>query len=444
MTCIDALYNRINLFIANLTFLYQIVYDPLERKMKPLNPYGKDVEGLDLSFAGETITDDEVALDFALGNLNISGRKLNKVSNYDPANAPILDNPAYGKRASHSSIWTKENTSNVSKVLREQNKEPSNTSGMINEQNVTLPPNIGPVPRKELKTRTISDSAKSNVQTANLHNDKKVSDITSNNEKVYYISKYFKKKIFDEDESGKVIANPPEPLTNNEHEENSSEDLLQLYNSKPKSIVCSPGTKISNSMHTKTDTNIVGVIDDENQENILSLETVKSKTVTNKLPVFQKTDLSVENVDEYSSIREQTNGDKIKGSWFEELEYDTAVRDTKIIYNTGALDLENIKESSEHIYAKDEDKNPNSETSENILHDIYNNSAATRKAFKPVIQNTIDSNSYSIFENKNNTSPNRDNPELEKTRKRNPFAKVLKSSTQSDNIDNSKVNETYG
>ena len=269
--------------------MYQIVYDPLERKMKPLNPYGKDVEGLDLSFAGETITDNEVALDFALGNLNISGRKLNKVSNYDPENPPILDNPAYGKRASHSSIWTKENTSNVSTVLREQNKEPfSNISGMINEQNVTLPPNIGPVPRKELKNRTISDSAESNVQPANLHKDKKASDIKSNNEKVYYISKYFKKKIFDEDESGKVIANPPEPLTNNEHEENSSEDFLKLYNSKPKSIVCSPGSKISNSMHTKKDSNLFGVIDDENQENILSKETVKSKTVTNKLPVFDR------------------------------------------------------------------------------------------------------------------------------------------------------------
>jgi hypothetical protein len=52
------------------------VYDPIERKMRPLHPYENDVELKDLSFAGELITDEKQAFDLAIGNLNISRKKL--------------------------------------------------------------------------------------------------------------------------------------------------------------------------------------------------------------------------------------------------------------------------------------------------------------------------------------------------------------------------------
>ena len=66
------------------------------------------MEVKDLSFAGELITDEKQAFDLAIGNLNISRKKLEKVTDYVPETAPIIKNPSYGKRAIHPSIWKKE------------------------------------------------------------------------------------------------------------------------------------------------------------------------------------------------------------------------------------------------------------------------------------------------------------------------------------------------
>ena len=38
---------------ANNTFLYQLVYDPNDKMIKPLNPYPEDIEIQDLSYAGQ-------------------------------------------------------------------------------------------------------------------------------------------------------------------------------------------------------------------------------------------------------------------------------------------------------------------------------------------------------------------------------------------------------
>jgi exonuclease-1 len=43
----------INGFIkANNTFLHQLVFDPLSRKLVPLNDYDDDIEPNDLAYAG--------------------------------------------------------------------------------------------------------------------------------------------------------------------------------------------------------------------------------------------------------------------------------------------------------------------------------------------------------------------------------------------------------
>ena len=39
-------------FKANNTFLYQLVFDPIDRKLKPLNPYPDDINPQDLTYAG--------------------------------------------------------------------------------------------------------------------------------------------------------------------------------------------------------------------------------------------------------------------------------------------------------------------------------------------------------------------------------------------------------
>lgn len=38
---------------AYLAFRHQIVYDPVERKQKPLNPYAEEVDTENLKFAGK-------------------------------------------------------------------------------------------------------------------------------------------------------------------------------------------------------------------------------------------------------------------------------------------------------------------------------------------------------------------------------------------------------
>ena len=319
---------------ANLTFLYQIVYDPFERKMKPLNPYADDVDGIDLSFAGEVIIDEEVAFDYALGNLNISGRKLDKVTSYDPETAPIVDNPSYGKRASHSSIWTKKYSKKVSSAAQNTNK-------------VDLSLHTGPVPKKQPVNREIRDS-KPPKNTHN-RNDDKIQTPKSSTEKVYYISKYFKDKIFREDETGKTVAICHDTHASNKEEENNSEDVLNIYKDKPKSIVDSPGTKMDRTVTTKVAIDSTVMIN-ENQENILG--TLNSAELMNKsLPkTFPEQPIKsplIVSSDKLNTEKVRRNSDK-QGDWLEELEKDTAVIDTKVIYNTHSIWSKSENESLEH------------------------------------------------------------------------------------------------
>ena len=95
---------------ANRTFLYQLVFDPRERRLRPLNDYPDNERLGDLSFAGAFV-EDGIALQLALGNLEL--RDLGQVHNFDPdarpptAGAGGRSSP-YGKRADHVSMWSKD------------------------------------------------------------------------------------------------------------------------------------------------------------------------------------------------------------------------------------------------------------------------------------------------------------------------------------------------
>ena len=56
---------------ADKTFLYQLVFDPMKRKILPLNTYPKNVGAKELEFAGPLI-EDEKAFQIALGNIDIN------------------------------------------------------------------------------------------------------------------------------------------------------------------------------------------------------------------------------------------------------------------------------------------------------------------------------------------------------------------------------------
>ncbi|XP_060788835.1 exonuclease 1 [Neoarius graeffei] len=70
---------------ANNTFLYQLVFDPISRKVVPLNPYPENLDLSTLSYAGVNIGDDQ-GLQMALGNLDI--HTMERIDDFNP-DAPL-------------------------------------------------------------------------------------------------------------------------------------------------------------------------------------------------------------------------------------------------------------------------------------------------------------------------------------------------------------------
>ncbi|XP_042290354.1 exonuclease 1 isoform X1 [Thunnus maccoyii] len=66
---------------ANNTFLYQLVFDPVRRKVVPLNPYPEHVDPATLSYAGLNVGDDK-GLQMALGNLDIN--TMERIDDFSP------------------------------------------------------------------------------------------------------------------------------------------------------------------------------------------------------------------------------------------------------------------------------------------------------------------------------------------------------------------------
>lgn len=95
---------------ANNTFLYQLVFDPVRRKVVPLNPYPERIDPATLSYAGLHLGDDK-GLQMALGNLDINS--MERIDDFSP-DKPI---PQQCKGRSHSwnyspastgpSIWSR-------------------------------------------------------------------------------------------------------------------------------------------------------------------------------------------------------------------------------------------------------------------------------------------------------------------------------------------------
>ncbi|XP_066092473.1 exonuclease 1 isoform X2 [Saccopteryx bilineata] len=69
---------------ANNTFLYQLVFDPVKRKLTPLNDYRDDIDPETLSYAGQYI-DNSIALQIALGNKDIN--TFEQIDDYNPDTA---------------------------------------------------------------------------------------------------------------------------------------------------------------------------------------------------------------------------------------------------------------------------------------------------------------------------------------------------------------------
>lgn len=94
---------------ANNTFLYQLVFDPIKRKLTPLNAYDNDINPEALSYAGRYV-DDSVALQIALGNKDIN--TFEQIDDYNPDTATLAQSRSHSWsdktcQKSSNSIWHK-------------------------------------------------------------------------------------------------------------------------------------------------------------------------------------------------------------------------------------------------------------------------------------------------------------------------------------------------
>ncbi|XP_062938921.1 exonuclease 1 isoform X2 [Cynocephalus volans] len=94
---------------ANNTFLYQLVFDPIGRKLVPLNAYEDDIDPETLSYAGRYV-DDSIALQIALGNKDIN--TFEQIDDYNPDIATPAQSRSHSwndktcqKSSNANSIW---------------------------------------------------------------------------------------------------------------------------------------------------------------------------------------------------------------------------------------------------------------------------------------------------------------------------------------------------
>ncbi|NXK94975.1 EXO1 Exonuclease, partial [Formicarius rufipectus] len=94
---------------ANNTFLYQLVFDPVNRKLVPLNAYANDIDPETLSYAGRHFGDG-TAFQIAIGNIDID--TMEQIDNYNPDTAQPVQQRSRGwndRRDDHvKSIWSRE------------------------------------------------------------------------------------------------------------------------------------------------------------------------------------------------------------------------------------------------------------------------------------------------------------------------------------------------
>ncbi|XP_068227346.1 exonuclease 1 isoform X2 [Palaemon carinicauda] len=98
---------------ARNTFLHQLVFDPIERLLKPLNDYPDGKGPLDFPYAGKFFGHDR-ALQIALGNVNVQTGET--VDNFNPEyyKPPEMKSSEWNKKGNicptHPSIWRKDFT----------------------------------------------------------------------------------------------------------------------------------------------------------------------------------------------------------------------------------------------------------------------------------------------------------------------------------------------
>ena len=103
---------------ADQTFLYQLVYDPKLRTLRPLNSYKDGLNAQDLPFCGQMVEPD-LAFGLALGNVDL--HSLGKVNDFNPHRPVVVEKPRYGRRSAFPSIW--QDCFSLDQIVIEKTKE---------------------------------------------------------------------------------------------------------------------------------------------------------------------------------------------------------------------------------------------------------------------------------------------------------------------------------
>ncbi|NWJ03811.1 EXO1 Exonuclease, partial [Crypturellus undulatus] len=90
---------------ANNTFLYQLVFDPINRKLVPLNAYDDDIDPETLIYAGRHFGD-VTALQIAIGNVDINTMK--QIDDYNLDTAQQRSRGWNDDAANQNSIWSRD------------------------------------------------------------------------------------------------------------------------------------------------------------------------------------------------------------------------------------------------------------------------------------------------------------------------------------------------
>ncbi|KFW00244.1 Exonuclease 1 [Eurypyga helias] len=224
---------------ANNTFLYQLVFDPVNRKLVPLNAYGDDIDPETLSYAGRHFGDG-TAFQIAIGNIDID--TMEQIDNYNPDTAQPVQQRSCGwnDRSAHhvNSIWSRDYKlgPNADTVLHRMHLlEKPTTKGMekiISVKGLKLPGKELLVKRP--RTEEISDGDLLNQYSfSKAKRCKKESDHDSKGQKTV-------SAVQSLDSSGNSVA--PESSNSLPRARNKFASFLQRKN-KEKDAVVVPGTR---------------------------------------------------------------------------------------------------------------------------------------------------------------------------------------------------------
>ncbi|XP_024596249.1 exonuclease 1 isoform X2 [Neophocaena asiaeorientalis asiaeorientalis] len=233
---------------ANNTFLYQLVFDPIKRKLIPLNAYEDDIDPETLSYAGRYV-DDSIALQIALGNKDIN--TFEQIDDYNPDTAVPAQSRSHSwtdktcqKSSNINSIWNRsycprlelDIVSDATKV-----KENPSTVGIelvISTKGLNLPrkSSIAKRPRSELSEDDLFGQYSTSFT-------KKIKKNSCEGDKLLNSSERFMPDLVDGNTIKKSLSTPPRTR-------NKFATFLQRKNEESGAVVV-PGTRsrfFSNSL----------------------------------------------------------------------------------------------------------------------------------------------------------------------------------------------------